>query len=84
MTISLKPLKRAGLACVALGAIAISQPVLADGTEAGETIAARATVNYQVNGVAQDPIESSPTGNSTATGADTTFLVDNKIDLTVQ
>lgn len=86
MTISLKPLRRAGLACVALGAIAISQPVLADGTEAGTSITNRATVNYQVGGVAQTPIESSPSGNSTPglnQGANTAFVVDNKVDLTV-
>jgi uncharacterized repeat protein (TIGR01451 family) len=86
MKFSLRPYKRAGLACVALGAIAMSQQALADGTEASTAILNRATVNYQVGGVAQNPIESSPTGNSTAgvgAGADTSFVVDNKIDLTV-
>jgi uncharacterized repeat protein (TIGR01451 family) len=86
MTFSLKPFKRAGLACVALGAIAVSQQALALGTAANTTIENRATVNYQVGGTAQDPIESSPAGNSNpglGNGADTEFLVDNKIDLTV-
>jgi len=86
MKFSLKPYKRAGFACVALGAIAMSQQALAAGTEAAIEIDNRATVNYQVGGVSQTPIESSPTGNSVAgvnQGADTSFVVDNKIDLTV-
>jgi uncharacterized repeat protein (TIGR01451 family) len=86
MKFSLKPFKRAGLACAALGAIAVSQQALALGTAASTSIDNRATVNYQVSGVAQNPIESSPTGNSTAglgNGADTSFVVDNKVDLTV-
>jgi uncharacterized repeat protein (TIGR01451 family) len=86
MKFSLKPLKRAGLACVAFGAIAVSQQALALGTAASTSIDNRATVNYQVSGVAQTPIESSPTGNSTAgvgAGANTSFVVDNKVDLTV-
>jgi uncharacterized repeat protein (TIGR01451 family) len=78
--------KRAALACVALGAISVSQQALAAGTPADTSITNRATVNFQVSGVAQSPIESSPSGNSTAgvgSGADTTFKVDNKLDLTV-
>jgi uncharacterized repeat protein (TIGR01451 family) len=87
MKFSLKPIKRAGLACVALGAIAMSQQALAVGTAATTEIDNRATISYQVGGVAQTPIESSPTGNSTAgvgAGADTTFVVDNMVDLQVQ
>jgi uncharacterized repeat protein (TIGR01451 family) len=86
MKFSLKPFKRVGLACVALGAIAVSQQSLAAGTAASTSIDNRATINYQVGGVAQTPIESSPTGNSTAgvgNGANTSFVVDNKVDLTV-
>ncbi len=86
MKFSLKPFKRVGLACVALGAVAVSQQSLAAGTAASTSIDNRATVNYQVGGVAQDPIESSPTGNSTAglgNGANTSFVVDNMVDLTV-
>ncbi len=86
MKSSLKQFKRVGLACVAFGAIAVSQQALAAGTAANTSIDNRATVNFQVGGVAQTPIESSPTGNSTAgvgSGANTSFLVDNKIDLTV-
>ncbi len=55
-------------------------------TPAGVTIQNRATVSYSVGGVAQTAIESSPTGNTTPgvnAGANTTFVVDNLIDLTV-
>ncbi len=86
MKSSLSQFKRVGLACVAFGTIAISSQALAAGTAANMAIDNRATVNFQVGGVAQNPIESSPTGNSTpgaGNGANTTFLVDNKIDLTV-
>jgi len=86
MKSSLSRYKRVALACVALGAISVSQQALAAGTAANTDILNRATVNFQVGGVAQTPVESSPTGNSTAgvgAGSDTTFKVDNKIDLTV-
>jgi len=55
-------------------------------TPAGTSIQNRATVNYSVGGQPQTLIESSPTGNATpglAAGANTTFLVDNRVDLTV-
>jgi uncharacterized repeat protein (TIGR01451 family) len=87
MKFSLTPFRRAGLACVALGAIAVSQQAYAVGTAAELEIDNRATVNYQVGGVAQDLIESSPDGNSTPglnAGADTTFVVDRMVDFTVE
>jgi uncharacterized repeat protein (TIGR01451 family) len=55
-------------------------------TPAGTSILNRATVNYSVGGAPQTPIESSPTGNTTpglTAGSDTTFVVDNRVDLTV-
>jgi uncharacterized repeat protein (TIGR01451 family) len=54
-------------------------------TPAGTSISNRATVSYSVGGAPQTDIESSPTGNTTpgAAGTDTTFLVDNRVDLTV-
>ena len=55
-------------------------------TLANTTIANRATVDYSVGGIGQEVIESSPTGNVTPgvnAGADTWFLVDNMIDLTI-
>lgn len=55
----------------------------AAGTASGTTISNTATVNYSVGGVAQTAIGSSPTGNTAGAGTATTFLVDNKLDITV-
>ena len=58
----------------------------AAGTAAGTDINNRATVNYQVGSVAQTPVESSPTGNSTpgvGNGSNTTFETDRALDLLV-
>jgi uncharacterized repeat protein (TIGR01451 family) len=55
-------------------------------TPANTLIENRATVNYSVGSQPQTLIESSPTGNTTpgaGAGADTEFLVDNRVDLTV-
>lgn len=55
-------------------------------TPAGTSIQNRATVNYSVGGQPQTLIESSPTGNTAPganAGASTTFVVDNRVDLTV-
>lgn len=55
-------------------------------TVAGTSVLNRASVGYSIGGNTQTAIESSPTGNSTAgsgKGADTTFVVDNKLILTV-
>ena len=75
------------LAMAALAAIGIWQPAaLALGTPANTSIVNKATINYSVGGNAQTPIESSPGGNTTAgvgAGVNTTFVVDDKIDLTV-
>jgi uncharacterized repeat protein (TIGR01451 family) len=71
---------------VLLSSLAQVQVAFAVGTDAGVTVGNRATVNYSVGTVAQAPIESSPTGNSTPganNGEDTMFMVDNRIDLTV-
>jgi uncharacterized repeat protein (TIGR01451 family) len=65
--------KRAGLACVALGAIAVSQQAFALGTPSSTSITNTATVNYQVSGVPQTAVNS----NTAA------FVVDNKVDHTV-
>jgi hypothetical protein len=53
------------------------------GTPAGTTINNSATLSYSVGSVPQTSICSSPGGNSTATCQNTTFLVDNKINLSV-
>ncbi|MDH5633378.1 MAG: DUF11 domain-containing protein [Gammaproteobacteria bacterium] len=56
----------------------------AAGTASNTTISNSATVTYSVGGVAQAGIDSSPTGNSIpGAGVPTTFVVDNKVDLTV-
>ena len=78
--------KHASLALWVLSSIGVLQSAYASGTDAGLPINNRATVNYSVGSVAQTPIESSPTGNSTpgvGAGANTTFVVDNKILHTV-
>src|ERR1700761_7896486 len=55
----------------------------ATNTAPNTTISNTATVNYSVNSVAQTAIGSSPTGNSSGAGTPTTFLVDDKLALTV-
>lgn len=52
-------------------------------TASGTTISNLATLNYSVGGVAQTAIGSSPTGNTDGAGVATTFVVDNKVNLTV-
>jgi hypothetical protein len=60
-----------------------SQNVWAVITPSGTVISNTATMNYSVGGVAQTAIGSSPTGNSSGAGTATTFVVDNKVNLTV-
>lgn len=75
------------LAMAALAGLGIwQQAALAAGTPASTPILNKATINYSVGGTAQTPIESSPTGNTTAgvgNGVNTQFVVDDKVDLTV-
>lgn len=59
-----------------------TQTALAAGTLSGTTISNTASVDYEVGGVTQQQILSSPDG-LTPTGVATDFLVDNKVDLTV-
>ncbi len=61
----------------------VSQNVWAVITPSGTVISNTATMNYSVGGVAQTAIGSSPTGNSSGAGTATTFVVDNKVNLTV-
>ena len=80
----LSKLKAAGLLLMLLGLG--SHTAFAAGTASSTNISNTATVNYDVGGVAQTLIESSPTGNSTpgvGLGTATSFLVDNRVDLTV-
>jgi hypothetical protein len=52
-------------------------------TASGTVISNIATMNYSVGGVAQTAIGSSSTGNTAGAGTATTFVVDNKVNLTV-
>lgn len=67
-------------ACVLLG---LAGTAHAAGTLAGTDINNAATLTYSVGGVNQGSICSSPGGNSTSTCVNTTFKVDNKINLHV-
>jgi len=71
------------LTLLAATALVTALPAQAAGTVAGTSIANRAYINYTVGGVAQPQIGSSPTGNTSGNGSDTTFLVDNKVNLSV-
>src|SRR3954466_4382178 len=82
MTIA-RHLMKASLALLTIGSIGVIQSANAAGTASSTSITNRATVSYSVGGVAQTAIQSSPTGNTSATGSDTTFLVDNKVIHTV-
>ncbi|MFO1426742.1 MAG: hypothetical protein U1F11_07155 [Steroidobacteraceae bacterium] len=77
---------RGASALLTLAALAALPQAWAAGTPASTAINNRATVNFTVGGVAQTPIESSPTGNTNPgvnNGANTSFVVDNRVDLTV-
>ena len=71
------------LLILAAAGLAASGAAQAAGTVAGTTISNKATLNFSVGGVSQPAIVSSPTGSSNGTGANTNFLVDNKISHTV-
>ncbi|MEO0575797.1 MAG: hypothetical protein AAF004_10060, partial [Pseudomonadota bacterium] len=74
------------VAGTAIVALAMAPAAHAVGTAAGDAIDNVATVGYDVGGISQTPIESSPTGNSTPganNGAATSFVVDNRVDLAV-
>lgn len=65
------------LMCASVSAHAI-------GTTTNTPVSNRASISYSVGGVAQTPIDSSPTGNTIpGAGADTTFYVDTKVDVNV-
>jgi hypothetical protein len=73
---------------MALAAFALlsAQGAQAVGTASGTSVDNRATVSYAVGSTTQPVIESSPTGNTTSgagNGTDTSFVVDNMVDLTV-
>ena len=83
ITRTLKGLRTALVAVAALGSWMGANAQM---TTAGTSINNRASVNYSVGGLPQAVIESSPTGNVTpgaGAGVDTSFLVDNLINLSV-
>jgi uncharacterized repeat protein (TIGR01451 family) len=74
------------VALLAAAVLGTAPSAWALGTAAGTSIDNRATIVYTVGATSQTPIESSPAGNSTpgaTNGADTSFLVDNRVDLTI-
>jgi hypothetical protein len=68
---------------LALAALLGGTAAHAGGTTAGTTITNKATLTYSVGNVNQNSIGSSPTGNTSGSGSNTSFVVDNKINLTV-
>lgn len=79
-----KPAKLAALLAGAVMLGMVSQSALAVGTASGTTISNLATLAYSVGAVAQTPIGSAPTpGSTSGPGVATTFLVDNKVNLSV-
>lgn len=70
---------------VIAAAMLLSQQALAVGTDAGVTIQNQASVAYDVGGVGQLPIPSSPTGNTdpNLVGGETEFAVDRRVDFDV-
>ena len=61
----------------------VSQSALAAGTLSGTSIGNLATLNFSVGGTAQPAIGSTVGGNTVGAGTPTTFLVDNKVNLSV-
>ena len=70
-------------ACALLGLAGLAGTAHAAGTLAGTDINNAAKLTYSVGGVTQGEICSSPSGNSNSTCENTTFKVDNKINLKV-
>ncbi len=74
------------LVSLCLSNIFLVNTVNAQGVTAGTDISNTVLVSYDINGVNQEPIESSPTGNSTpgiGSGLGTVFKVDRKVDLNI-
>lgn len=76
---------RSGIAAlvVAMSAAIGTGTVHAAGTASGTSISNLSTLNYSVGGVAQPAIGSSQAGNSSGAGTPTTFVVDNRVNVTV-
>lgn len=79
-------MKRLAAVAALISVGAWQSAAFAVGTPANTSIANRATVNFSVGGNPQTLVESSPAGNTVAglgNGANTAFVVDDRIDLTV-
>ncbi len=76
---------RSGIAAlvIAMSAAIGTGTVHAAGTASGTSINNLSTLNYSVGGTAQPAIGSSPTGNTSGAGTATTFVVDNRVNVTV-
>ena len=78
--------RRMQYAALTLAAMMAASSAWGAGTLSNTSIENTASVNYSVSGIAQEVIESSPTGNSTSgagAGTPTGFVVDNLVDLLV-
>ena len=75
--------KPGAIIALAVAGLLVGGAAQAAGTGAGIPITNLATLNYTVGATAQNPIGSSATGNLTGPGTPTSFVVDNKINLTV-
>lgn len=79
-------MKRLAAVAALISVGAWQNAAFAVGTPANTPIDNRATVNYSIGAIPQTVVESSPTGNTTpgvGAGANTSFVVDDRIDLTV-
>ncbi len=74
---------RAGAAALAFIGTLWGGAAQAAGTAAGTSISNLATLQYSVGGVGQAAIGSSAAGNTAGAGTATSFVVDNKVNLTL-
>ncbi|MCF6189471.1 MAG: hypothetical protein L3J51_03245 [Cocleimonas sp.] len=74
------------MSALCLLSMVLSNSTFAQGVAAGTDISNKVLVTYSIGNTVQEPIESSPTGNSApgiGNGQDTVFKVDRKVDLLV-
>ena len=74
------------MSVVSLSNLLLSNSAFAQGVAAGTDISNKVIVTYSIGNTVQEPIESSPTGNSApgiGNGENTVFKVDRKVDLLV-
>ena len=74
------------MSALCLSNMVLSSSIFAQGVAAGTDISNKVIVTYMIGDTIQEPIESSPTGNSApglGNGQGTVFKVDRKVDLLV-